>query len=110
MGVRHLMPPAIRAYHVDINALHLKPVFRTQGAEKKFRTELIKTVAAQIIGAVVDEQAAVDPKHFHAIFQGDWKIKNMFERASIENNVKPFPEFGLNGLVQIMHQPGALEI
>ena len=89
LWIGNLIPATIRADNVQDQAFDFKAVFLAEDAVKQFRAELVKAVAAPIIGAGVRNDTPVLPNHFHAVLQSHGKIENMFECAAIINQIKP---------------------
>src|SRR5262249_39640928 len=96
------------------NSMHHHPfdfvtIITAERAKEQLRTELVKPMAAPVVGDGMHEEAASDPHHFHAVLERGRKIEDMLERATVIDQIKSLLQFVADGLIQIVDEGCAFE-
>ncbi len=76
--------------------------------EHQLGTELIESMAAQIIRRCREKDAATDFGQPHQVGDGDRKIEDVLQRTAIDDRVETLPQVGRNRLVHVVDQARSL--
>ena len=72
-------------------------------AIEKFRAELIKTVADQIVDVGYHDDVSTRFRDLHAIFHRHRDMEDVFERSAINHEVETFVQIRRHGEIQIVN-------
>src|SRR5450631_1134648 len=69
------------------NLAHFKTVLTREHAIEKFRTKLIKSVTAEIVGRHSREKAPPNTEGIHRVAKGDGHVEHVFQCAAVDNSI-----------------------
>src|ERR1700704_1920247 len=72
----------------DDGLLNLKAVLRTEHAVHELWAELVKAVAAQVVGRRGDEDPAANFDHLHQIGERRWYIEHVFQSTTVNHGIE----------------------